>query len=261
MVKEAGESADKNPTTVAAQDSQSGAAPQRAESAWEKLLPTMAPIVITFLGAVTYGVLRGSYSRFYSRYGLTPEDAGLSQLQVLAGTTRIFRLGAFSGLTPLLFVTLIVLFIILWIEFVWIVTQMKWARRFFSTRYRQVAIPLFVALGAMLLVLLLAFSYTLPQDRSTAWRRIDDGRGVHPQDLAFLSLQADPSYVIWIETKDSPAPKDFPAPDHTVIYLGHADSTVAFFDPTSESTWRVPEDNVLVRLKALQIDRGGSASI
>ena len=53
------------------------------------LIPGLIP---PLLGIVGYGILRESYVWFYGRYGVVPEDVGISQARMLTGVLRIFHL-------------------------------------------------------------------------------------------------------------------------------------------------------------------------
>ena len=49
----------------------------------------------TVLGILAYAILRESYTWFYGRYGVVPEDVGISQIRMLTGVLRIFHLWCF----------------------------------------------------------------------------------------------------------------------------------------------------------------------
>ena len=53
------------------------------------LLPGLVP---PLLGILAYAILRESYTWFYGRYGVVPEDVGISQIRMLTGVLRIFHL-------------------------------------------------------------------------------------------------------------------------------------------------------------------------
>ena len=53
------------------------------------LLPGLVP---PLLGVLAFALLRESYTWFYGRYGVVPEDVGISQIRMLTGVLRIFHL-------------------------------------------------------------------------------------------------------------------------------------------------------------------------
>jgi hypothetical protein len=53
------------------------------------LLPGLVP---PLLGVLAFALLRESYSWFYGRYGVVPEDVGISQSRMLTGVLRMFHL-------------------------------------------------------------------------------------------------------------------------------------------------------------------------
>ena len=52
------------------------------------LLPGLVP---PLLGVLAFALLRESYTWFYGRYGVVPEDVGISQIRMLTGMLRIFQ--------------------------------------------------------------------------------------------------------------------------------------------------------------------------
>jgi hypothetical protein len=53
------------------------------------LIPGLVP---PLLGVLAFALLRESYSWFYGRYGVIPEDVGISQIRMLTGVLRMFHL-------------------------------------------------------------------------------------------------------------------------------------------------------------------------
>jgi hypothetical protein len=62
-------------------------------------------------------------------------------------------------------------------------------------------------------------------------------------------VQASPASVAWMASKENSPPVGFPTPNESVMYLGHDDKMVVIYVPRTSSTWRVPEDKVLVQIK------------
>jgi len=53
------------------------------------LVPGLVP---PLLGVLAFALLRESYTWFYGRYGVVPEDVGVSQIRMLTGVLRMFHL-------------------------------------------------------------------------------------------------------------------------------------------------------------------------
>ena len=53
------------------------------------LVPGLVP---PLLGVLAFALLRESYTWFYGRYGVVPEDVGISQIRMLTGVLRMFHL-------------------------------------------------------------------------------------------------------------------------------------------------------------------------
>jgi len=53
------------------------------------LIPGLVP---PLLGILALALLRESYTWFYGRSGVVPEDAGISQIRMLTGVLRMFHL-------------------------------------------------------------------------------------------------------------------------------------------------------------------------
>jgi hypothetical protein len=68
---------------------------QPNESLVAKSLPIMLPLLLPILYAGVVALVRNSYVRFYSDYGVTPEDVGFEQGQVLSGIFRFCLAGNF----------------------------------------------------------------------------------------------------------------------------------------------------------------------
>lgn len=224
----------------------------------EGLLVALVP---STLGLVAYAILRSAYVWFYQRYGVAPEEVGLTQLRVLSSMFRFIHLWVWSipgspGTNMLIALLIAAGMISLWRRL------LPWLRR--RSRYVNLMADRHpVLLGASIVVLLIIFSFAwaLPLDRNFAGKRLQLGRMVHPAELAFLSIEADPAWVTWIGP--GRPPKELLTAK--LVYLGKADEVLVLYQPpdwgTCEvdscrgATWKVQESDVVLRLEVNPPDR------
>jgi hypothetical protein len=88
------------------------------------------------------------------------------------------------------------------------------------------------------------------RDQLKAETRISSYIGVHPSDLNFLIIEANPAYVTWARTNPESRPDDFPVETTKLMYLDHRENVAVVVDPKG-STWRVPADKALIRITRL----------
>jgi hypothetical protein len=214
-----------------------------------KLVPIFVPIAFSVLAAMTYGMLRSGYVRFYSQYGVSPEDVGVSQQQVITGALRFCLAAKFlrslGGWAPLVIVGLLAFYAAVWMVVVHFCVR---SRRFMAaaiTTRSRILLVVTIYLSALLGMLVITAYHFIGEDQATASTAVAQFRSVHPSEMVFLMLQADPASVVWLAAKE-PRPSGFPNSDARVMYLGHTDKMAAIYDPASSSTWRVPEDSVLI---------------
>jgi hypothetical protein len=218
----------------------------------------MAGLVPSLLGVVVYAIIREGYVWFYERYGVTPEDVGIGQLQMLTGASRVIHLWKLdvpgSPATNLVAVFVGVAMLVDGIRRL----CRRWGRLNPLVRQHPVAF----ALSVLLLVVILTLAWAVPRDRDFAGRRMQLGQAVRPTELAVLSIQADPVEVVWIGSS---------APPHELttaafVYLGKADGVLALYMPPDWSacpviddcrgaTWKVHETDVLLRIEVNPPDR------
>ena len=224
----------------------------------EGLLVALVP---STLGLVAYAILRSAYVWFYQRYGVAPEEVGLTQLRVLSSMFRFIHLWVWSipgspGTNMLIALLIAAGMISLWRRL------LPWLRR--RSRYVNLMADRHpVLLGASIVVLLIIFSFAwaLPLDRNFAGKRLQLGRMVHPAELAFLSIEADPAWVTWIGP--GRPPKELLTAK--LVYLGKADGVLVLYQPpdwgTCEvdscrgATWKMQESDVVLRLEVNPPDR------
>jgi hypothetical protein len=224
----------------------------------EGLLVALVP---SSLGLVAYAILREAYVWFYQRYGVAPEEVGLNQLRMLSSMFRFIHLWVWSipgspGTNMLIALAV-----------GWALVSL-WRRLLPRLRRRSSYVDLMAArhpvlLGASVVVLLiiLSFAWLLPLDRSFAGKRLQLGRAVHPAELAFLSIEADPAQVTWIGA--GRPPKELLGA--RLVYLGKADGVLALYQPPDwrscqvhacrGATWKVRESDVVLRLEVNPPDR------
>jgi hypothetical protein len=217
------------------------------------LIPGLVP---PLLGVLAYAILRESYTWFYGRYGVVPEDVGINQVRMLTGILRIFHLWSLPipGRPAASF---LIVLITIWAYFAlgrWLLGRLRarWPRVEESTVLRH---PLLFGLTVLMLLVLLASAWVLPKDRDLAGKRLQLRQGVRPSQLSMLAIQADPVQVIW--TGSSTAPNGLV--NTRLIYLGHADGQMVLYDPPKWGTceidscrgvvWRVNESDAVVRVE------------
>jgi hypothetical protein len=217
------------------------------------LVPGLVP---PLLGILAFALLRESYTWFYGRYGVVPEDVGVSQIRMLTGVLRMFHLWSLQirGRPAASFLLVL---IGIWTYFAvgrWLLRRLRagWARGEGSIVLRH---PLLFGVSVLMLLIILTSAWVVPRDRDFAGRRLQLRLGVRPSQLSMLAIQADPVQVIW--TADSPAPRGLL--DTRLVYLGHADGVMVLDDPPKWDTcdidacrgvvWRVNESDAAIRVE------------
>jgi hypothetical protein len=214
-----------------------------------------AVIVPSFLGLIAYAILREAYVWFYQRYTVAPEEVGIDQVRMLTSVLRFVHLWVWSlpG-SPVINILVALLgggvLVSLWRR---VLPRLR--RR--STRIDMMASrhPVLLGFSAAVLLVIMSFAWALPLDRSFAGKRLQLGRAVHPAELAYLSIEADPVRVTWIG--DHPPPAELLTAK--LVYLGKADGIVVLYQPPDwhscptdscrGATWKVKEDDVVLRIE------------
>jgi hypothetical protein len=213
------------------------------------------------LGLVAYAILREAYVWFYQKFGIAPEEAGLNQLRMLSSMFRFIHLWAWSipG-SPATNIIIVLLaagaLIVLWR---WLLSRLRrWSHYIDVMADRH---TILLGTSAVVLLIILSFAWALPLDRSFAGKRLQLGRAVHPAELAYLSIEADPARVTWIGP--GRPPKELLTAK--LIYLGKADGVIALYQPPDwrscqvhscrGATWKVQESDVVLRLEVNPPDR------
>jgi len=217
------------------------------------LLPGLVP---PLLGILAYAILRESYTWFYGRYGVVPEDVGISQIRMPTGVLRIFHLWSLPipGRPAASF---LIVLIGLWAYFAigrWLLRRLRarWPRVEASSALRH---PLLFGFSVLMLLVILASAWVLPRDRDFAGKRLQLRQGVRPSQLSMPAIQADPVQVIW--TGSNAEPRGLV--NTRLVYLGHADGMMVLYDPPRWGTcdidacrgvvWRVNESDAVVRVE------------
>jgi hypothetical protein len=221
----------------------------------------LVALVPSSLGLVAYAILRQAYVWFYQRYGVAPEELGITQLRMLSSMSRFIHLWVWTIPGSPGTNMLIVLLLSAGMVSVWRRLLPRLRRR---SRYIDLMADRHRALlGASVVVLLmiLSFAWALPLDRSFAGKRLQLGRAVHPAELAFLSIEADPARVTWIGP--GRPPKELLMA--RLVYLGKADGILVLYQPPDwrscdvdscrGATWKVRESDVVLRLEVDPPDR------
>lgn len=115
--------------------------------------------------------------------------------------------------------------------------------------------PVILGTSVAVLLIILSFAWALPRDRSFAGKRLQQRRMVHPAELAFLSIEADPARVTWIGHGDPPEE----LLTSRLVYLGKADGILVLYQPPDWDdcevdfchgvTLKVHERDVVLRLQ------------
>lgn len=224
----------------------------------EGLLVALVP---SSLGLVAYAILREAYVWFYQRYGVAPEEVGLNQMRMLSSMFRFIHLWVWSipgspGTNMLIVLLIVAVLVGLWHR---LLPRLRRRSRYINLMADRH--PVLLGTSVALLLMILSFAWTLPLDRSFAGKRLQLGRAVHPAELAFLSIEADPARVAWIGA--GRPPKDLLTAK--LVYLGKAEGILVFYQPPNwEScevdscrgvTWKVHESDVVLRLEVNPPDR------
>lgn len=213
----------------------------------EGLLVALVP---SSLGLVAYAILREAYVWFYQRYGVAPEELGLNQLRMFSSMFRFIHLWVWSipgspGTNMLILLLLSAAMVSLWRG---LLPRLRRRSRYVNLMADRH--PVLLGTSVVILLVILSFAWALPLDRSFAGKRLQLGRAVHPAELAFLSIEADPARVTWI----SPGrpPKEFLTAK--LVYLGKADGILVLYQPPNwrscqvhvcrGATWKVHENDV-----------------
>lgn len=222
---------------------------QGGESVAVKALPILLPLFAPILFAAVVALIRNAYVRFYSEYGITPEDVGLEQPQVLSALFRFCLAAPFLRSYMLLkLFALISVLVVLYLGVTHYCTDSNRLQRNVPATYQRVLIALGMYAITILLFVIGSSLVVLPRDRELAAGRIATLQSVRPNDLGFLMIQAHPAHVIANAAKGSASVVALPPIDSEVMYLGVANGTAVVHDPKKRVTWRVPEGVVTIRV-------------
>jgi hypothetical protein len=222
------------------------------------------------LAAVAYAVLRTASDAFYGPLGLSPEEAGLDQAQLLAravgtlllplffaapfaivalelyGLSAIGEIGSFSRpaqwIGGVVFAASVLLAVTIAEGFFVGVVVVLCAMGIPKAR-RSVAghLPIALIASGLLIVLylgLLAAAAILNREA------VKDGDGLSAIDRLYAPWDASVATVRWIGgSPEPPTTKDLPC----AMYLGTVDGAVLLYDPRDETLMRIPADKVNVR--------------
>jgi hypothetical protein len=188
-------------------------------------------VIVSLFGALAFFVTRLAQTSFYSRFGLDPEDVGLTYTETL---TR----AAAGLLLLLLFVGVIVL--LMWLNASWGTPRTAQERR---RQFRYAAVT-----TAFLLISILIL--TLPPTYQNRAEDVKDGKAVRPAGITWrifenpFGLRVERVHVSWIDKTN--AAYDFGPGE--VMYLGRARGVAVFFDPREgkQRTVRVPDGGIVI---------------
>jgi hypothetical protein len=215
------------------------------------LVPGLVP---PLLGVLAFALLRESYTWFYGRYGVVPEDVGISQIRMLTGVLRIFHLWSLPipGRPAASF---LLVMIGIWAYFV----VGGWLRRLRAGSPRAeesmvLRYPLLFGISILMLLVVLTSAWVVPRDRDFAGKRLQLRQGVRPSQLSMLAIQADPVQVTW--TAGSPELRGLV--NTRLVFLGHANGVMVLYDPPKWGScevdscrgivWRVNESDAVIQV-------------
>jgi hypothetical protein len=182
--------------------------------------------LLSAVGAGIYALLRQGYLRFYSRFATTPEDVGVTQLQMLAGLVRSWRAGLAVVASLLLLIA--VLF-------------------FISGHAGQTWVAIVVGLVAGgVAVAALVGVLQIPARFEKAVEKVQAGQPIVSSAIPLIAVQAFPADLAWMG--DKPAPAELRC-SHTLMYLGHANGRALLYDYHDGTTWTVSEDTIVIRVR------------
>jgi hypothetical protein len=221
----------------------------------------LVALVPSSLGLVAYAILREAYVWFYQRYGVAPEEVGLTQLRMLSSMFRFIHLWVWSipgspGTNIFILLLVSAGMVSLWRR---LLPRLRRRSRYINLMAERH--PVLLGTSIVVLLIIFSFAWALPLDRSLAGKRLQLGRMVHPAELAFLSIEADPARVTWIGP--GRPPKELLTAK--LVYLGKADGILVLYQPPNwrscqvhfcrGATWKVHESDVVLRLEVNPPDR------
>lgn len=217
------------------------------------LLPGLVP---PLLGVLAFALLRESYTWFYGRYGVVPEDVGISQSRMLTGVLRMFHLWSLPipGRPAASFLLILIGISAYFVVGRWLLRRLR-ARSPRAEASTVLRYPLLLGISILMVLVVLTSAWVVPRDRDFAGKRLQLRQGVRPSQLSMLAIQADPVHVIW--TADSPEPRGLV--NTRLVYLGHANGVMVLYDPPKWGTcevdscrgvvWRVSESDAVIQVE------------
>lgn len=242
---------------------------------WERVRSFGFPTALTLVGLALFKLVEWDYDTFYSGFGVSPDDVGISYTETAATSLlAVLVLGTISLILGLL---LIVALAVLALAFVvvilglakWVDSAGGWARHvlkrlrrhpgFYWRRTRPVFFWFFVTLFVVVLI-------NLRWDAGDKGAWAVSGKPVKNLSVfGFLGwLPVFPVHVLPVQAADyrpswigGDAPVDGLDGDRCVLYLGRASGTAVFYDygrrayskrdhPKSPITLRVPAGSVVL---------------
>ena len=200
----------------------------------------MATASVAIAGAVFYGVLRVSYTNFYARFDVEPEEVGLGQTEIVIQT----------GL--LLLVSMVFVGVVMGAGFLIMkamgavpatdvapdASLFRRALAFSGTPYSMIVVPAIFILALLVLV-------SLPGRGRSLADRVEKGETVRPPvSLTHwdLYVKALPATLTSLSGNDLPRQLR----SHSLRYLGKADGVLVLYDWRTEKTFRLPMSSVVV---------------
>lgn len=220
--------------------------------------------------AVCYVIVRFLCTRFYDQLGVTPEEAGLGQTELLAASVGLLVVVAFCCGIILYLVLLLVAFLhymvaieklLKWLSDLLVAALKIRAKASTTASATADAEPVAELVGAawkdiqlaihrwwarfpiVLVFSILVVSIFVGLTAPYQAQAVLEGHAVGDWTTPWRVV---PATVRWV--RQAPAPDPLPV-GHCVMYLGRADRTTALYDVNARSVVRVPSGEVVVTVK------------
>ena len=251
-----------------------GASSRQQDSSFGWL--TYGPAVLTGVGVLIYGILNISYSLFYDRLGVRPEDVGLTYVTTLSRSTGFIALAAgvlAFGVFPLLIRRRLIRGYDRWAEQdirhlessmrdkgmdeLEIRDRLAVRREFMDSERQDVLKQGKIGLAttisvAVVAVLVLFLTLSIPWFALPRASEARSGNEVSPIRILGLNILAVSAHKATIQATGKPGETDTidALRLRPLLYLGQAGGTLVFFDGESKEAVFVPASSAVVRVES-----------
>jgi hypothetical protein len=194
-------------------------------------------VVVTLIGAFAYLITRIAQTSFYNKFGVDPEDVGLSYSATLSRAA----LGLIVVLLAALVLTTFTTFVGPKVA-VEEPPDAEAGRRRIGPSASVLLASFTVALVLLAIWWPLVYSYDATD--------VLHGKRLRPTLLGIyrnpLGLRAEVVHVAWIDPTHARYKFFVKSKPKRVVYLGSAGGIAVFFDPTNQQTVRVPQNDIVI---------------